>query len=250
MRRISDLLSEPAQDHGPALTTGFVRLDELTGGFQADQVWLITGGPGQGCSTLMTQWAGQLAATQGWPTWLLAPRESEAATVARLLASLGKLPLNHLQAGRYEDLDEARLEAARGRLMRAQLWVRTGAHLVVPQLAGAPSPRVLAFDDGDLIGGLTPTTARELAGKGACVLVSLPRHLLVEGPGQWDDLEPAWARVADAIVEVRSNGLPDERLGEAELSLLKNRRGPLTVAHVAFQGHYARFVEIHEERGN
>jgi replicative DNA helicase len=246
VRRISDLLSEPAQAHCDALTTGFDRLDQLTAGFQAEQVWLITGTPGQGRSTLMTQWAGQLAVTQGWPTWLLAPRESEAATVARLLASLGKLPLNHLQAGRYE----ARLLAARDRLRRAQMWVRTGAHVVVPQLVGAPSPRAIAFDDGDLIAGLTPATVRELAGGGACVLVSLPRHLLVEGPGQWDDLEPAWARVADAIVEVRSNGLPDERLGEAELSLLKNRRGPLTVAHVAFQGHYARFVEIHEEPGN
>ena len=250
MRKINGLLSEPMRAGGPALTTGFDRLDQLTRGFQAGQVWLVTGAPGQGRSTLVTQWAGQLAVTHGCPTWLLAPRESEATTVARLLASLGKLPLNHLLCGREEDLDEPRFETARDRLRRAQLWIGTGASLTVPHLAGVSPPFLMAFDDGDLIGGLTPGIADELAGNGACVLVSLPRHLLVQGPGQWDDLEPSWARVADAIVDVRSNGLPEERLGEADLSLIKNRRGPLTVARVAFQGQYARFVEMQHERGN
>lgn len=249
MPHIADVLSQSPSLPARGMGTGFDRLDELTGGFHAGRVWLVTGAPGQGRSMLLAQWAGQFAATYGWATWLFAPRESEAATVGRLLASLGGLPLNHLWDGRYELLDEERLLATKDRLAGSQLWMRTGERPHVPVLVDAPVPRAVIFDDGDLIGGLTTEAASKLADDGACVIVSLPRLLLVEGPGRWSDLDPLWARVADAIVEVRWNGLPDERLGEAELWLLKNRRGPLTVVSVAFQGHHARFVDLRDERG-
>lgn len=251
MPHIADVLSRSPSLPACGMGTGFDRLDELTGGFEAGRVWLVTGAPGQGRSTIMAQWAGQFAATYGWATWLVAPRESEAATVARLLASLGGLPLNHLWDGRYERLDEERLLATKDLLAGSQLWILAGERLHVPRLVDdAPIPRAMIFDDGDLVDGLSAEAASRLADDGACVIVSLPRHLLVEGPGRWSDLDPLWARVADAIVEVRWNGLPEERLGEAELWLLKNRRGPLTVASVAFQGHYARFVDLRDEWGN
>ena len=50
------------------------------------------------------------------------------------------------------------------------------------------------------------------------------------------------------VLEVRSRGVVPGRaagrVGEAELAVLKHRSGPTTTTTVAFQGHYARFVDL------
>jgi replicative DNA helicase len=92
-----------------------------------------------------------------------------------------------------------------------------------------------------------PQQCRHLAEAGALVVLSLPRHVLTRGRRLEADLDPAWARVADVILEVRTRRLRPRyrsQVGEADLHLLRNRHGRTTTAAVAFQGHYARFADV------
>ena len=52
-----------------------------------------------------------------------------------------------------------------------------------------------------------------------------------------------WADICDLAIGLTWPN-QHERAGEADLSLLKNRHGPLMDEVVAFQGHYARFCDI------
>ena len=92
------------------------------------------------------------------------------------------------------------------------------------------SPAALFVDDVDLLGGVTPEHVANWSSTGAFVCVTLPATG-VGGDRRDTYLDPGWARVADLVLEVRIHDLSDEdgrdRLGEADLSVLKNRRGPL-----------------------
>ena len=111
--------------------------------------------------------------------------------------------------------------------------------------------KALVLDDLDLVVGAVPSSVREVADAGSVVVAFLPRHRLVQDPHPDGDLEPEWARVADVILEVRSRSLAgvssDERPGEADVTVLKHRRGPTTSFAVSFQGHYSRFVDMRQE---
>ena len=111
-----------------------------------------------------------------------------------------------------------------------------------------PSPGAVLVDDADLVAGAFPDRLRSMAESGVLVVLTLPRHLIVQGAGGERSLEPEWARIADVVVEARQATWPDDegslRPGLADLIVLKNRWGPTRTVSVGFQGHYARFVDI------
>ena len=110
-----------------------------------------------------------------------------------------------------------------------------------------PPPDAVVIDDANLIAGAFPERVASLAQRGALVIVSLPRHLVVHDNSDHQYLDPAWASVADVVIEVRQAMWPGSdglRPGEADLHVFRNRWGPTLTATVAFQGHYARFVDL------
>jgi hypothetical protein len=224
--------------------TGLAGVDEMTRGMVAGQVWVLVGAPGHGRTTLLLQLAARYVDLPGHVVFVDAPRESAEFCVARLLACLGKHPLRPLLAG-HLDADE-HLISTRQRLAQSGL-VFAGAGSsrlasVRDQLLDH-SPAAVFVDDLDVIIDATPERVAGWAAKGAFVCISLPRHLVVRD----GDLDPAWARVADLVLDVRVPGLLEEDArapGEADLGVLKNRRGPLRVCRVAFEGHYSRFVDL------
>jgi len=248
MSHIRELLAHQKPGPSPKWSTGLAALDELTGGFRPGEVWLVTGTPGQGCTTLLSQWAGKLAMQHALPTWLLCPREDTQSCAARLLASTGKLPMRDLIDKRYDHIHTAALREARGALARSELFVRVGSGVSIPAGNDDDGNRAVLVDDADLVNGISPARVRGLANDGAVVIAALPRHLLVQDRHPDGDLDPDWARVADVIVEIRSRRLhetvPGDRNGEAEMTVFKFRRGPTMVITLAFQGHYARFVDL------
>lgn len=232
--------------------TGFERLDDLTGGLASGQVWIIAATPGQGRTTLALQWAAALAVTHGWPTRVACPREDAIMCAARLISSTGKVPLSHVVEQRLDPEDARRAQRARHRLAEADLEVApAGRHFSISVLDDSccdSLPRAMLLDDADLIRSCSPEKVTGLAQAGCLVVLTLPRHLMVHGQHEDADLDPGWAGMADVVLEVRSRGLapddPDRRAGEAELTVLKHRRGPTATATVAFQGQYARFVDL------
>jgi replicative DNA helicase len=238
-----------------AVPVGFDRLDDLTGGFAPGRVWIVIGTPGQGRTTLLVQWAAMLATRHDWPTWLATPREEPMVVAARLLAATGKIPLRDLLSHSIEPESESRFAAAQTALGASPLQVHFSRSADAAEAIVSPyssravpmgRPCALVLDDADLVDWCNPQWALELARQGVLLILSLPRHILIEEAGLDSDLSPTWARTADVVLEVRSRGpipkAPPE--GEADLSVLKHRRGPTTVARVAFQGHYSRFVDL------
>ena len=258
VRTTTELLQ--AFDQVPRPRTGptgdFPELDGLTGGRSGGRVWVVTGWPGQGRSALLTQWAAA-SASQGTPTRLACPQDPQDLVTARLLACAGKVPLTCLLSGRITDDHAYRLERARAALGELPLlvWAREDAPWFGwdDLVEGITRDAALLLDDADLVHGAVPSRVAGLASRGAHVLVSLPRPVVVRYDDDRPHLDPEWGSVADVVLEVRQADWPGEpegiRPGEADLVLLKNRWGPTRGAVLAFQGHYARFVDLSDQAG-
>lgn len=228
----------------PRRTTCFSDIDRVTGGFSLGRVWIITGTPGQGRTTLAIQWALQLAARHRLRTDLVSAKEPEHLVAVRLLASAGKIPALHLWENRTTTDDEPKLRSAREVLSEAPLRIAgpDRASVLTFDPPDGESPQALIVDDGHLAGG-SPERLGEFAAQDALVIVTLPRHQVVDPQG----INPDWAQIADHILEIDRPDILDIhslRPGEADLHLHRNRWGPQVTVTAAFQGHYARFVEM------
>lgn len=254
-RRLLAALDDPTtRSPGLATPTGFAHLDDLTGGLRGGQLWLLTGAPGQGVTTLLTQWAAQLAVTHRWRTWFASPRERTDVLAARLVASLAHIPVLRLLAHDFDTDQQHRVHAVRELLSAADLSTTTSRTARSPSaddLAQSTEPFAYLVDDADLVPSALPQQLASVAAAGALVVATVPRHVLVQGPEADADLNPDWVRSADVVLEVRTRGLapddPDARAGEAELRVLRHRHGPTATTTVSFQPHYGRFVDLRGE---
>lgn len=251
MLTTADLLSAYEDDRAvdPVVSSGLADLDSLAGGITPGRVWIVLGVPGQGKTTLLTQWAAAIAAQPGQAVHFVTPREKPSLIAARLLALHGRLPLNRITAHDVGPSTSEQFVVARERVEKLALFLYArGEDVYVPEVhpfRTEPKPTALVIDDADLVPGLSPDMVTSFAEAGMFVLLSMPRHLLMTGPDDEDDLDPRWTRTADTILEVRHRGLPEGELrpGEADLHIHYNRWGNLRTLPALYQGHYSRFVE-------
>jgi replicative DNA helicase len=238
---LRELASPPVASR--AAGSGFQRLDEMTDGLVAGRLHLITGWPGHGRSTLLSQWAVTLA-DAGLSTELLCPAEGLRSVGERLVAAGARVP-------RGPDL-RSRLESRRRRVSRLAslpLRITTCEDLTPGDLTRAISDThagAVLLDDVDLMSDASPAVLSALSRRGVLVIAVLPRQTVVRDlPAPHIDRD--WGSAADVIVEVRMAGWPgrdDLRPGEADLLVLRNRAGPTGVVPVVFHGHHARFVDL------
>jgi replicative DNA helicase len=248
----ADLLAACEADRpvDPIVTSGLAGLDSITGGMTPGRVWIVLGVPGQGKTTLLTQWAAAIAAQPQQTVHFVTPREMPSLIGSRLLALHGRLPLQRLTAHALESSSAQQLALARERVEKLSLFLYTrNEEVYVPEVhpfRTKEQPTSLVIDDADLVSGLTPYMVSSYAEAGMFVLLSMPRHLLMTSPDDEADLDPRWARIADTILEVRHRGLPDGDLrpGEADLRVHYNRWGNVRTLPAVYQGHYSRFVEV------
>ena len=158
-------------------TTGFAELDDVTGGFEPGQVWIVAGTPGQGRSTLASQWALLLAGDHGFDTHLVSKRDPTRKVAARLVASTAKVPELHLWHGPMSAQDAGRLSHAKQTLAAARLQIIDpgGISIVDTDMDEVPRPEALVVDDADLAGGLFPSRVASLAASGILLVLTLPR---------------------------------------------------------------------------
>jgi hypothetical protein len=193
-------------------STSFTSLDRVCGGFVPGRIWLITGTPGQGRSTLAIQWALKLATRHGMRTHLVSAREPIHLVAARLLAAASKIPVSHIWTNELTTHDEARLQ--RARLMFAESLLR----IVEPRRPSvltweppqADIPDAIVIDDADLEAGAFPERLAEFAGRGVLVIATLPKHLVISAEG----IDPAWARVADHVLSVERPDVLNPNIGQ------------------------------------
>lgn len=235
----------------PVSPSGFSELDSLTGGMLPGRVWIVVSVPGEGRTTLLTQWAAAIAQRSGQVVHLATPRERADVIVSRLLSLAGKIPLDRLTAGDVADTGGERIDMARSQVCSLALYLYAlDEDVYVPEVhpwRAKARPTAVLIDDADLVPGLTPERLTEYAASGLFVAISLPRHKVMTDETDEADLNPAWARAADVVMEVRHRGLPTLpgqcRPGEADLHIRQNRWGYIRTIPAHYQAHYSRFIE-------
>lgn len=245
MVHISELLAQDLAPTGPRpVSLGFSHVDRLTGGLPPGRLLLVATPPGQGKTTYATQRAGAAAAA-GRSVQLHCPRETPRACAARLVASLARVAYDQLLGGKpLEGPADRRAEQVRAHLTASDLDVIAGIDL---NLDDRPTVEVLVVDDAHLGPTGTPARLRAIADGGVVVIATIPDDSLRDGLADFQPrLHRLWADTCDLAVSLTWPN-EHERAGEVELSLLKNRHGPLMDEVVAFQGHHARFCDLKQQ---
>lgn len=245
--------------------TGLRELDDLLeGGLRRGQLSVIGGVSGVGTSMLALNIAANASIIQSQPTVVVAPDSSRREVLARLVAAEAKVPVSHLRGGRLSDHSRQRLQRKLKVLREAPLYVSAGfpevpdPDEVVAAIEGWVGHGLrLAVVDGTAVthqqGPELVRALKFLAQRSniAVVLVMKVQTLAsrVGEPPQLEDLGdyPEVVGLLDLVIFLHRDDVHNPksaRPGEADLETVKHRYGPTRRIVVAFQGHYARFVDM------
>ena len=260
-----DGLLDGRGDGSLAIPTGFEEVDQLLeGGLRRGQLALIGGAPGVGTSTFALNIAANASIRRALPTVVVAPDSATHEILTRLVSAESMVPVSHIRGGRLSDPDRGNLQRKEEVLRDAPLYVSSGFReawqpdqVVAALEAWVEYGLQLAVIDGTVF---TEPQNRDLASalklfaqrsRVAVVLVTkvfvssdrvrqLPR---LEDLREYRDV----VDLLDLVIFVHRDDVYDPestRPGEADLEIIKHRYGPTRRFTVAFQGHYARFVDM------
>ncbi|MEA2401771.1 MAG: replicative helicase [Thermoleophilaceae bacterium] len=259
--------------------SGFVDIDDLTGGFQPGNLIVLAARPSMGKSTLATNIAENAAIDHGKPVALFSLEMSETELAHRFIASQAKVSSDELRKGR----------------VKADRWPKVLR--AVEKLAAAP----IFIDDSSDIGVLEMRAkARRLhARHGGLGLIVVDYLQLVRPDGRSDNRVEQVGAISRGLkilareldipviavsqlsraVESRHPPLPmlsdlresgqleqdadvvmfvyreeyydqeSERLGEADIIFAKHRNGPIGKVTLSFMPKYPRFASLYRDHG-
>lgn len=275
-----DLLEAAATREGDVTTrlvpTGFEDLDDLLGGGLWPGHLVVVGGrPSMGTTTLALDIARSAAVHHHLGTLVFTPDTTVEEVNLRLIAAIAKVPLIHLRNGIMNDDGWASTSQTIGDLASAPLTIDSRPYLTLDVLteaveeAAAAGVRLVVLDG---LQALVPVTPRDSRYHEVCeqvhaikrlarthrisiVVVSKLNRVSEARPDrrpQLHDLRNAGdiEDVADLVILLHRDDMYEvesSRPGEADLMVAKHRHGPTRWLTVAFQGHYARFVDIARE---
>lgn len=256
----------------PGISTGFIDLDRLLGGWAPGQLVIPAGRPGAGKSVLSNCWA-LAAAEAGHPVLAFTMEMTKREVNQRLWSQVGDLPLHRFKGARFNDDEWKKLAKARDHLRKLPLFIDDRSNTIAEIQAHS---RRLAQQHGqlglivvDYLQRLNFPSSRDRhdlqVGQAAKDLKTLARDLnttvvavcqLNRGPEQRQDKRPQLSDLrdsgqleqeADIVILVHRDDYYDKecaRAGEADLIVAKHRGGPTDTITVASQLHYARFVDM------
>ena len=270
---INDAIGRLEEDIEPGLATGFLDLDYATGGLQPARMMVIGARPGVGKSVMCLQIADHVAGKLGLPVLFCSLEMREEDLAHRRIAATAKVPLHSLNTHQLHEEEWERIRRAHEKLTASELRIddTPGASLAhirgrLRGMARAGTPaRLLVVDYLQLLAE-PKSDSRQAA---VAALARGCRHLAREfaipvivaaqlnrGPESRSDKQPTLADLresgeieatADVVVLLhREDAYEREspRAGETDLLVRKNRQGPQCTITVAFQGHYARMVDM------
>ncbi|WP_224419853.1 MULTISPECIES: replicative DNA helicase [unclassified Modicisalibacter] len=272
-----------AKDGITGTPTGYRDLDDLTGGWQNSDLIVVAGRPAMGKTTLgMNLVENALISTAGRvelataPIFVFSLEMPEEQLMLRLMASIGRLDLGRIRAGKLEDNDWDKLTAAAQRILEFEdrLFIDDQAGLTATTLKSRArrmmrrhgKPALILIDYLQLlheprsenrnneistISRILKATAKDLG----CPVIALSQlnRSVETRPNKrptMADLRDSGAIEQDADViafvyrdEVYHPDNPDNK-GLAELILGKQRNGPIGTVHLAFLGSSTRFESL------
>jgi replicative DNA helicase len=266
---------EEATTRPLGIATGIEDLDALTGGgLRAGQLIVIASRPSVGKTNLALNLLRHASLRLDIPSALFT-LESERKDIAmRILAAEARLELHHVRSGAMTDAEWTRAADRLKDVVNAPLFVQDAQYTTFldiraecRELADVHDMRFVVVDSLHMLTyGTRPFASRyEEVSEIARCLKLLAKELQIpvvavstlnRGPEQRTDRRPMLSDLrdsgalednADLVILLHRDDLYDRqspRAGEADLIVAKHREGPTATITTAYQGHYARFVDM------
>ena len=247
----------PTGEHAIAnlgIATGFRDLDTITGGMSRGDLWVITGHSGAGKSVLALNLVRAASIAYVATSEVYLHYDSLVDFTLRLLSAECGIAVGSARTGRMNDEDWTRYARkihddvfhARISVWSAGLTDESAVDQAVSGGSLRRQPRLIVVDEvlpeacGDDLLEL-----RRLARTSGATVVAV----LSDGPeDELAHVESVAARIADVVLRVDRQTAPwtfrPEDDGQADLVLVRHRRGPVARIRVAFQGYYSRFADL------
>lgn len=255
----------------PGVTTGFLDLDAILGGWYPGRLIIPAGRPGMGKSILSLNWA-MTCARLGHPVLIFPMEMSKREVMWRIWSAWARLPLHLFQRSTFDERDWDRLRAASAEVRRLPLVVDDQVNTVAqitstsrrfaqqygqPGMILADYVQRLKFpgtNRHDIEVGDAAKAFKELGRELQTTFVAVAQinrgnENRTDRLPQLSDLRDSGQleQEADQVVLIHRPDYYDkecERAGEADLIVAKNRHGPTDTVTVAAQLHFARFVDM------
>ena len=258
--------------------SGFRDLDEKTGGFQPGNLVVIAARPAMGKSTLVCDFAQNVAMKHNKPVALFSLEMSEMELAHRFIGSQSRISSDRLRKGKVAQKDWPKVVKACNQLESAPLWIDDSSDLGLLELR-AKARRLQAQEKGrgneglgmvivDYMQLMRSDDARanrvEQVSQFSRGLKILARELAVpvigisqlsRAPEQRPDKRPilsdlresgAIEQDADVVGFLYRDDYynqDSEDPGGAELILAKHRNGPVGTVRLVFLEHYPKFAD-------
>ena len=255
------------------IPTGFIDLDSLLcGGWAPGQLVVVGARPAMGKTTVAQDFARAAAIANKIPTLFESLEMSKEELSDRILCAEARIPHHHLKAGAATDVDMARAARRAPDIAAAPMHINDSPILSMPMLRGqvrhlvrTAGLRLVLLDYLQLMQvGKAENRQQAIAdlsrslkllakefGITVIILCQLNRgpEQRTEKKPMVSDLRESGAIEQDADIVIllhREDAYEKEspRAGEADLIVGKHRGGPTATITCAFQGHYARFVDM------
>jgi len=255
------------------LSSGFDDLDRITTGFRPGQMIVVAARPGVGKSTLGLDFCRAASIRQSTPSAIFSLEMTGAEISMRLLSAEAKVPIHHMRGGGMSEDDWNRIGRAMPRVQSAPILIDDSPNLTMPEIR-AKARRMhkqhqvglIVIDYLQLMTSGKRVENRQvevsdfsrqiklLAKELEIPVVAISQ--LNRMSEQGGDKKPQLSNLresgsieqdADIVLLVHRPEMygDDERKGEADLIVAKNRSGPTDGGiAVGFQGHYSRFVPM------
>lgn len=267
---------DAASNRGEGLVgvpTGFADLDRLTNGLHPGQMIIVAARPAIGKSTLGLDVCRAAAIKHQQTSVIFSLEMSRTEITMRLLSAESGVLLQNMRKGMMREEDWTRLAATMGKVSEAPLFIDDSPNMSLMEIR-AKARRLKQRHDLRLIvvdylqlmsSGKRVESRQQEVSEFSRALKLLAKELEVpviaisqlnRGPEQRTDKRPQMSDLresgsleqdADMVILLhREDAYEKEspRAGEADLIVAKHRNGPTDTVTVAFQGHYARFVDM------
>ena len=276
-RSLGDLLERIEARRCPpklasGVPTGFAKFDEMTGGLQPGTLTLVSGRPGMGKTSFVSNVAAFVAIHHRTPVLIFSAELDGPELLEHMLAAEAPIAAGRLRRGFIEDADCAdRINPAIERLKRAPIVIEdTPAPSISEVAARARRFRADARILGDSTAGLIvidylqllrgplgrpdQTRQREMEeiSRGVAALareIHLPILLTLQLSRKRRDPRPLItereellmaSRFADMLLFIHRDPVLRDR---AEIIVAKNRKGPTGTIPILFRGDFVRFQD-------
>ncbi len=252
------------------ISTGYTEFDKLTAGLQPGELIVIAGRPSMGKTTLALNIAENAAIGSQVPTAIFSMEMPSQQLAFRMISSLGRVDQTHLRTGRFPDEDWSRINTAVQLMSEAPIFIddtpslspteirararrlqrEHGLGLIVVdylQLMAVPGSKENRATEISEISRSLKALAKELS-LPVIALSQLNRSVEQRADKRpvMSDLRESGAIEQDADLilfiyreEVYNQDTP--RKGVADISIAKQRNGPIGDFPLTFVGRYTKF---------